>query len=137
MIQRIDFRGLNHDIHARFQYIPHCITGMYVRACTFERQLQEDALGDYDNYYFSLCSPPLIVSSLDAPARAATPQIVSTKSPQICGTLPSCVPTSPKSLRQGNTKGIDDINSHEDDECLVDLTTSCVELPIDLSTTPI
>ena len=29
----------NHDIQARFQYIPRCITGMYVRACTFERQI--------------------------------------------------------------------------------------------------
>ena len=47
------FGGLNHDIRARFQYIPHCITGMYVRACTFERQIHEDALGDYNNYYFS------------------------------------------------------------------------------------
>ena len=33
------FGGLNHDIQARFRYIPCCITGMYVRACTFERQL--------------------------------------------------------------------------------------------------
>ena len=33
------FGGLNHDIQARFQYIPRCITGMYVRACTFERQI--------------------------------------------------------------------------------------------------
>ena len=47
------FGGLNHDIRARFQYIPHCITGMYVRACTFERQIQEDALDDYNNYYSS------------------------------------------------------------------------------------
>ena len=58
------FRGLNHDIRARFHYIPRCITRMYVPACTFERQMQEDALGDYDNYYSSSCSPPLVTSSM-------------------------------------------------------------------------
>jgi hypothetical protein len=130
------FHGLNHDIRARFQYIPHCIIGMYVRACTFERQIQEDALGDYNNYYSSSCSPQPVVSFTVAPTRATTPQIVSAASPQVYGTLPSSVPTSSESLRQGNNKGIDDTTSHEDDECLVDLNTSCVELPIDLSTTP-
>ena len=40
-------------------------------------------------------------------------------------------------LRQGNNKGIDDITSHENDACLVNLNTSCVELPIDLSASPI
>src|SRR3954471_17982684 len=28
------FNGLNDDIRARFHYIPRCIVGMYVRACT-------------------------------------------------------------------------------------------------------
>ena len=74
------FGGLNHDIQARFQYIPRCITGMYVRACTSERQLQEDALGDYNNYYSNSCSLPSVDSSTVAPTRAATPQIVSATS---------------------------------------------------------
>ena len=47
------------------------------------------------------------------------------------------VPTSPTSLRQGNSKGIDDITSHEKDACLVNLNASCIELPVDLSTPPI
>src|SRR3989337_4428924 len=83
---------LNHDIRARFKYIPCCITGMYVRACTFERQLQEDALGDYNNYYSSSCSPPPVGSSTVAPTRAATPQIVSAASYQVYGTLSSSIP---------------------------------------------
>ena len=104
---------------------------MYVRACTFERQLHEDALGDYNNYYSSSCSPPPLGSSTVAPTRAATPQIVSATSSQEYGTVPSSVPTSATSLREGNCKGIDDITSHENDACLVNLNTSCVELPID------
>jgi hypothetical protein len=71
------FHGLNHDIRTRFQYIPCCITSIYVHACTFERQIQEDALGDYDNYYSSSCSPPPVVSSTVAPSTMATPHIVS------------------------------------------------------------
>ena len=110
---------------------------MYVRACTFEKQLQEDALGDYNNYYSSSCSPPPLGSSTVAPTRAATPQIVSATSSQEYGTLPSSVPTSATSFGQGNCKGIDDITSHENDACLVNLNTSCVESPIDLSTPPI
>ena len=53
------------------------------------------------------------------------------------GALSTPVPTSATSLRQGNCKGIDDITSHENDACLVNLNTSCVELPVDLSTSPI
>src|SRR3954465_13065477 len=88
------FGGLNHDIHARFQYIPRCITGMYVRACTFERQMQEDALGDYNNYYSSSCSPPPVGSSTVAPTRAAPPRIVSaTSSDEDINTI--VTPTAP------------------------------------------
>ena len=47
------------------------------------------------------------------------------------------VPTSATPLRQGNSKGIDDITSHENDASLVNLNASCVELPGDLSTSPI
>ena len=100
------FGGLNHDIQARFRYIPHCITGMYVHACTFERQLQEDALGDYNNYYSSSCSPPPVGYSTIAPTRAAPPRIVSAISSQEYGTLSTSVPTSATSLR-GNSKGLD------------------------------
>ena len=81
------FVDLNHDIRARFQYIPRCIAGMYVRACTFERQIQEDALCDYNNYYFSSCSPPPVGYSTIAPTRAAPPRIVSAISSQEYGTL--------------------------------------------------
>ena len=97
------FGGLNHDIQARFQYIPRCITGMYVRACTFERQIQEDALGDYNNYYSSSCSPPPVGYSTIAPTRAAPPRIVSAISSQEYGTLSTSIPTSATSLR-GNSK---------------------------------
>src|SRR6187399_1953597 len=130
------FGGLNHDIRARFQYIPRCLTGMYVRACTFERQIQEDALCDYNNNYSSSCSPPLVGSSTIAPTRAATPPIVSVTSSIVYGTLSSSVPTSATSLRQGNSKINDDITSHEHDAYLVNLNTSCIELPVDLTTTP-
>ena len=64
-------------------------------------------------------------------------EIVSATSSQEYGTLSSFVPTSATSLRRGNSKGIDDITSHENDACLVNLNTSCVELPVDLSTPPI
>ena len=130
------FGGLNHDIQARFRYIPRCITSMYVRACTFERQIQEDALGDYNNYNSSSCSPPPVGSSTVAPTRAAPPRIVSAISSQEYGTLSMSVPTSATSLR-GNSKGTDDITSHENEACLVNLHASCVELPVDLSTPPI
>ena len=100
-------------------------------------QLQEDALGDYNNNYSSSCSPPPVGSSTVAPTRAATPQIVSATSSQEYGTLSSFVPTSATSLRQGNSKGIDDITSHENDASLINVNTSCVELPVDLSTPPI
>ena len=109
---------------------------MYVRACTFERQIQEDALGDYNNYYSSSCSPPPVGSSTVAPTRAAPPRIVSAISSQEYGTLSTSVPTSATSLR-GDSKGLDDITSHENEACLVNLNASCVELPVDLSTPPI
>ena len=48
----IFFGGLNHDTLARFQYIPRCITGMYVHACTFERQIHEDAFSDFNQQLF-------------------------------------------------------------------------------------
>ena len=86
------------------------------------------------NNYSSSCSPPPVGSSTVAPTRAATPQIVSTTSSQEYGTLSTSVPTSATSLRQDNNTCIDDITSHENDACLVNLNTSCVELPIDLST---
>src|SRR4051812_36438673 len=104
---------------------------MYVRVCTFERQIQEDALGDYNNYYSSSCSPPPVGSSTIAPTRAAPPWIVSATSSQEYGTLSMSVPTLATSLRQGNSKGIDDIPSHENDACLVNMNASCVELPSD------
>ena len=110
---------------------------MYVRACTFERQLQEDALGEYKNYYSNSCSLPSVDSSTVAPTRAATPQIVCVTSSQVYGTLSLSIPTSATSLRQGNSNGIDDITSHENDASLINLNTSCVELPVDLSTPPI
>ena len=50
--------------------------------------------------------------------------------------MSSSAPTSATSLRQGNSKNIDDITSHEDDAYLVNLNTSCIELPVDLSTPP-
>ena len=53
------------------------------------------------------------------------------------GTLSLFIPTSATSLRQGNSKCIDDITSHENEACLVNLNASCVELPVDLSTPPI
>lgn len=133
----IFFHGLNQDICARVHYIPCCIASMYVCACAFEKKMQEYTLGDYDNYYSNSCQRPLVVSCTDAPARVATPQIMRVTSPQVYGTLPSFIHTPSESLRQGNTKGIDDITSHEDDECLVNLNTSCIELRTDLSTTPI
>src|SRR3954464_8977466 len=128
------FNGLNDDIRTRFHYIPCCIIGMYVRACTIERQIQEDALGDYDGYYSKPCSPPPIVSFAIAPSTTTMPPIVSVISPPASMTFPSSVPTSSESLQQDNNKGIDDITSHEDDACIVELKKSCVELPVDLST---
>jgi len=110
---------------------------MYVRTCTFERQIQDDALGDYNNYYSSSCPPPPVGSSTVAPTRAAPPWIVSAASSQEYDTLSMSVPTSATSLRQGNCQGIDDITLFENDACLVNLNASCVELPIDLSTPPI
>ena len=91
-------------------------------------------MGDYNNYYSNSCSLPSVDSSIVAPTRAATPQIVSATSSQVYGTFSLSIPTSATSLRQGNNKGIDDITSHENDACLINLNTSCVELPVDLST---
>src|SRR3954468_17159988 len=62
------------------------------------------------------------------------PPIVSVIPPPASMTFPSSVPTSSESLQQGNNKVIDDITSHEDDACIVELKKSCVELPVDLST---
>ena len=62
---------------------------------------------------------------------------MSATSSQVYGALSTPVPTSAMSLRQGNTKGIDDITSHENDTSLVNLNRSCVELPIDFGTPPI
>ena len=94
-------------------------------------------MGDYNNYYSNSCSLPSVDSSTVAPTRAATPQIVSATSSQVYGALSLSIPTSATSLREGNSKGIDHITSHENDACLVNLNASCIELPVDLSTPPI
>lgn len=94
-------------------------------------------MGDNNNYYSSSCSPSPVGSSTVAPTRAAPLRIVSVTSSQEYGTLSTSVPTSATSLPQGNNKGIDDITSHENDACLVNLNASCVELPVDLRTPPI
>ena len=94
-------------------------------------------MGGYNNYYSSSCSPSPVGSSIVAPTRAAPPRIVSAISSQEYGTLSTSVPTSATSLRQGNSKCIDDITSRENDASLVNLNASGVELPGDLSTTPI
>src|SRR3954470_5179602 len=65
---------------------------------------------------------------------ATMPPIVSVISPPASMTFPSSVPTSSDSFQQGNNKGIDDITSHEDDACIVELNKPCVELPVDLRT---
>ena len=62
---------------------------------------------------------------------------MSATSSQVYGILSLSIPTSATSLRQDNSKGIDDITSHENDASLIKLNTSCVELPVDLSTPPI
>ena len=62
---------------------------------------------------------------------------MSATSSQVYGTLSLSIPTSTTYLWQGNSKGIDDITSHENDASLINLNTSCVELPVDLSTPPI
>ena len=62
---------------------------------------------------------------------------MSATSSQEYGALSTSIPTSATSLPQGNSKGIDDIISHENDACLVNLNASCTELPVDLSTPPI
>ena len=63
--------------------------------------------------------------------------VARTTSSPPCDTSQSRVPTSSELIIRGNDKGIDFPLSHENDACLVNLNTSCVELPIYLSTPPI
>ena len=60
-----------------------------------------------------------------------------TTSPPPCDTSPPRVATSSELIIRGNDKGTDFPLSHENDACLVNLNTSCVDLPIDLSTSAI
>ena len=66
-----------------------------------------------------------------------TSVVVRTTSPPPCNTSSPIVPTSSELILRGNDKGTHFPLSHENDACLVNLNTSCVELPVDLSTPPI
>lgn len=74
------------------------------------------------------------VSSTTKRTMTTTSVIARTMSYPPCHTSPSRVPTSSELIIRGNDKGTDFPLSHENDACLVNLNTLCVELPIDLST---
>ena len=77
------------------------------------------------------------VSSTTRRAMTTTSVVARTRSSPPCDTFSRRVPTSSEVIIRGNDKGTDLPLSHENDACLVNLNTSCVELPIDLSTPPI
>jgi hypothetical protein len=105
-----------------FKHIPHSITGMYVRACSFEKHLQEQTLDHYD--HFGSCTPPPGVSS----TAARKTIVVLVARPQACPTSPPRVPTSSELNSQGKTKGTDFVPPHDDDACHATLHMSCNEL---------
>ena len=76
------------------------------------------------------------VSSTTRRTMTTTSVVARTTSSPPCDTSPPRV-TSSELIIRGNDKGTNFPLSHENDARLVNLNTSCVELPIDLSTPPI
>ena len=127
-ISNMFFNGLNPDIQAMFKHIPRSIIGMYARACSFEKQMQEEMLDHYDPVG-SCPTPPVVSANV-----ARKTIVVRVAQPQICTTSPPRVPTSFESASQGKIKGTDFVPPHEIDERHVDLHISCVEIENDLVT---
>jgi hypothetical protein len=127
-IRNMFFNVLNPDIQAKFKYIPLSIIGIYARACTFEKHIQEETLDHYEP--FSLCSPQSVGTS-NVERQTV---VVWVAHPQTCTTSPPMVPTSSESDSQENNKGIDFVPPHDVDKCHVDLNISCVEIENNLLT---
>src|SRR3954464_4174591 len=121
--------GLNKEIQTILEYKDYTtITRLFHIACKAEREVQDRQAATRTN--FSAGRNTSWTSRVPSTStRPAAPPSTSASM-----TFPSSVPTSFESLQQGNNKGIDDITSHEDDACIVELNKSCVELPVDLST---
>jgi hypothetical protein len=104
---------------------------MYVRACSFEKHLQEKKLDHYD--HFGSCTPPPGVSSTSA----CKTIVVRVARLQACPTSPPRVPTSSELNSQGKTKGTNFVPPHDDDAFHATLHMSCNEFPVDLIAPPI
>jgi hypothetical protein len=122
------FNVLNPDLHAMFKYIPRSIIGTYVGACAFEKHIQEKALNHSDP--FNSCTPATVVSS-NVPRMNI---VVRFARLQTWATSTSTVPSPPEPGIQGNSKGTDSVNPHENDECVVDSNMSCGKIENDLVT---
>jgi hypothetical protein len=122
------FNGLNPDIKVMFKYIPRSTIGIYVRACAFEKHIQEKTL-DHSSA-FSSCTLAPVVSS-NVPRMNI---VVRVAQPLTCDTS---LRTSSKSDSQGKNKGTDFVSSHEIGECNVVLNMPCDDIENVLVTPPI
>ena len=130
--------GLNRDIqeiliHEECYPMDH----VFHLACKAEQEIKRRVGHEENKRMVHIPSVGIDVSSTTRCTITTTSVLARTTPSPPCDTSPPRVPTSSNLIIRGHDKGTDFPLSHENDACLVNLNTSCVELPIDLSTPPI
>ena len=106
-------------------------------ACKDEQEIKQRMAYKENKRKVHIPRVDTVVPSTTRRTMTTTFIVVRTTSSPPCGTSSPRVPTSSELIIRGNDKGTDFPLSHENYACLVNLNTSCVELPIDLRTPPI
>ena len=132
------WRGLNHNmqeilIHEECYPMDH----LFRLACKAEQEIKQRVAQKENKRTVHIPSLDTNVSSTTRHTMTPSSVVAMTTSSPPCDTSPPRVPTSSELIIRGNDKGTNFPLSHENDAWLVNLNTSCVELPIDLSASPI
>ena len=130
--------GLNHDIqeiliHEDCYPMDH----LFRLACKAEQEIKRCVAHKENKRTVHIPTVDTDVSSTTRRTMTTTSIVARTTSSPPCDTSPSRVPGSSELIIRGNDKGTHFPLSHENDACLVNMNTSCVELPIDFGTPPI
>ena len=123
--------GLNRDIQEILIH-KECypMDQLFHLACKVEQEIKRRVAHKENKRIVHIPSVDTDVSSATRRTMTTTSVVARTTASPPCDTSPSRVPTSSELIIRGNDQGIDFSLSHENDACLVNLNTSCVELLI-------
>ena len=127
--------GLNRDIqeiliHEECYPMDH----LFHLACKAEQEIKRRVGHEENKRMVHIPRVDMIVPSTTRHTMTTTSVVVRTTSPPPCDTSSPRVPTSSELIIRGNDKGTNLPLPHEYDECLVNLSAPCGELPTTLIT---